>query len=1015
MSDENQNPEEEFNPAHNVGQDEFDKKIDTNFGSEDKKNSEAGAQGGLEGQEAAAADAGSESDDLEDRESRGAEWQNNTTEEDPIDRNSRISSFFRAKKNRGIIAFIIVCMAIMGIMFSLLSGALGIVNLKETVISKLAQRADNVMTHRMNRVMVKKMSQDFTTGCTIKVKCRYRGMSTLEVRKFNKRNIGNGVRVVTEPSIIPGRQKVVAIESYQPSSEVTIGKDGSVTGKTLKTYRASELKTAMKEVPQIGKAMITFYKPYVQYQSGKVARGMLKRVGVNLGKKKVTEGKGDTAAEKLNSQQNDLVDKSQGGGSQNATNTGNVSADEIPDDVDEEIQKRTDTLGEQASDPSQRPYTPSPGEPGYDPAFGSAGRTVEKQGGGLSPAAVANPLHFMMNYCTLRSLAKTANQVRKVEQVGKLIKFSMIFLTVADQLKAGDADGDTAETINVAMSILTTTDKNGLSGFDSAGYNWIERGAVRPGYGEDVTKFQNGGQAYGLLGGMVSATTSGFGPACKIANSSAVTVAAIAATVLSGGTAGAFAKVFQKGGATAAKTFIKNTVEEGVGKVIKRKIAQKVEGQTSAKLAWKAINNKFTKFGAVTTLFYFGTGPVMEVLARNGSNTTTKGLVGPDSGNAFISGVGAQNSKASQAQALEPITPAEAVDQDKGATKSTMARVKLEGVNQLDASNQYSFASRLAFALNPTLSKVDGVSSIGSGFNSLYSTAFGGFAQNAYAEDEAIKQYQYCQDEDYKSAKLDVATDPFCNPQYGFDMKIVSGSAYDPEKVVNYVYDNGLVDAEGEPTGEFSEFVKNCLENQASLGQNEEGKVLDECVSRDDKYRMMRMYCTDSSIDSDMTDQTVGNCATQDEETSDGDTSAAAGSGKWSGKTDLTEDMKEFLDELSKHTSYEPICTTSRGGEHSATSDHYSGNACDFGSVANEFGTNNAQPGVSVPRGDELAAAALIAAGVDPAEAKSKAKKGLTPGTDDVTATINGKTLRVQVIWKSADHYDHVHVGVKKQ
>lgn len=1034
MPDNTQKPNpDDFNPAKNAGQNDFDKIIDKNFSPGDEKMMEHRAQQGAErdlaSQENDAANSVNDKDtDLEDKESRGSQWQDNTTEEDPIDGKSRISSFFRGKKNKLVIGFIVACVTIMGIMFSVLSGALGLVNIKESIISKLSQRADNVMTVRSNRVLVKKMSQDFTTGCTVKVKCRYKGMSTLEVRKFNKRNIGNGVRVVTEPSIIPGRQKVIAIETYQPAGEVVVGKDGTVNGKTIKSYKAREIRTAMRDVPQVGKAMITFYKPYVQYHSGKVARGMIKRIGVNLGKKKVDEGKGDNAREKLNSQQSGLLDKVQGVDTQ----TLERSAD-LPDSVDESIEERSDTLGEQAGDPAKVPYTPSPDDPSFDTAFGNAAKAVEEQGGGFSVAAAVHPLHFMMNYCTLRTLVKSANQVRKVGQTLQLIRYSTLFFTLADQIKAGDADGDTAETINVAMSMLTTTDADGLSAFDSAGYNWIQTGTVSTGYGEDVSRFQNGGQAAGLLGSAVTATTSGLGPMCKIANSDAATigflllnVGGIAASVATGGAAAPLYAAARTGSATAVKTVAKEMVDrvvvKGITNTVSKKIKQKIAGQSKSKLAWKAVNNKLTRFGAVSAFFLYGTAPLIETLARTGSKTVTKGLVGPPSGNALVSGSGGLISKTSQAQGLEPITAEEAVEQDEVATKSTLTTAKLEGINHFDVSNQYSFSNKLALALTPAMSKFSNVGTVGSGFVGIYSTAFGGFSQKAYADSDAIKQYQFCKDEDYQSAGLDIATDPFCNPQYGFDMDIVRGSAYEPEKVVDYVYDNGFVDEEGEPVGEFADFVSKCLEGNTSIGQNDEGEVLEECVSREDKYRMMRMYCTDSSIDSDMKNETVGNCATKDADESSSATeeeTAPTGSGGWSveaGKDkNISSDLKNFMDEVAKHTSYEPIITTTTGGTHAAGSDHYSGNAGDFGSVANKFGTNNAQPGVSVPRGDELAAAALIAAGVAPDQARSKAKKGLSPGTDDVTATINGRQLRVQVIWKSTGHFDHVHIGIKRK
>ncbi len=149
----------------------------------------------------------------------------------------------------------------------------------------------------------------------------------------------------------------------------------------------------------------------------------------------------------------------------------------------------------------------------------------------------------------------------------------------------------------------------------------------------------------------------------------------------------------------------------------------------------------------------------------------------------------------------------------------------------------------------------------------------------------------------------------------------------------------------------------------------------------------------------------------------------ATGTGKWSlgpnanrAGAELTPLFSKFLDELAKYTSYEPIVTT--GTNHSQfsssgnVSDHWAGNGADFFHDANKFGTDNAQPGQDVPRGDEIAAAAFIAAGMDEATAKKRAKQG---NDEKYNGSFNSGGVRLQVIWKSdvgGNHHDHVHVGI---
>jgi hypothetical protein len=82
-------------------------------------------------------------------------------------------------------------------------------------------------------------------------------------------------------------------------------------------------------------------------------------------------------------------------------------------------------------------------------------------------------------------------------------------------------------------------------------------------------------------------------------------------------------------------------------------------------------------------------------------------------------------------------------------------------------------------------------------------------------------------------------------------------------------------------------------------------------------------------------------------------------------------------------------------------SDHWSGNAVDFGMPDNR-GTADG------PVGDRIAAAALVVAGVAPAEALARARAG---GLMNVV--VDG--MRVQVLWKTymgGNHHGHVHVGL---
>ena len=145
-----------------------------------------------------------------------------------------------------------------------------------------------------------------------------------------------------------------------------------------------------------------------------------------------------------------------------------------------------------------------------------------------------------------------------------------------------------------------------------------------------------------------------------------------------------------------------------------------------------------------------------------------------------------------------------------------------------------------------------------------------------------------------------------------------------------------------------------------------------------------------------------------------GDVAIAAGDGEFivdpganRPGADLAPELVGFVRRMAGFLPRPPIVTT--GTNHSPTttsgrpSDHWTGNAADFGSVRNGF------PASGGGYGDEIARAAFLAAGEPIATARANARRG-------GLFTIRRGGLRIQIIWKTLEggnHYDHVHVGVQ--
>ncbi|RKQ92971.1 3D (Asp-Asp-Asp) domain-containing protein [Solirubrobacter pauli] len=118
----------------------------------------------------------------------------------------------------------------------------------------------------------------------------------------------------------------------------------------------------------------------------------------------------------------------------------------------------------------------------------------------------------------------------------------------------------------------------------------------------------------------------------------------------------------------------------------------------------------------------------------------------------------------------------------------------------------------------------------------------------------------------------------------------------------------------------------------------------------------------------------------------------------------LLPELLELLERVAGIAGRDIVLTTGTNhGERTSSgriSDHVLGLAGDFGSVANQFPLGGGF-------GTRLAAAGLRAAGVSESEAWRLAQAG---GGHDVC--FDG--WRVQVIWRTGDHFDHVHIGLRR-
>lgn len=873
----------ELNPAYDPSQDEFQNIIDQNFSPGDQKmmqqraedgaasdiqnNSNSTAEDLLNGESSQSSK--NSPDDIQQSEQEGG-WKDNTTPQNSQGNKGGLARLKSSKAKIGaIMAGVGMMVAVLGLLSTLITGMLGLNNFKENILAKVSQRVTDAMERRSARIMAKKTTKEFTNGCTIKIKCRYRGFSEREIKKFNRRAGQHGYQLAqTNEKNWLGRYKVELIKfdpaNWEPSNPDKDYKN--LNGATI--LQADELRNEMKKSQRLRKAVVSFHKSNVEYFAGRTAKSVWLRTKTFLGKRTIKEPKGATEEDRQKYRQRQVIREAVSGEQVSIENKGGSlegtsglededrkkveEAQKQTDQVNDAISERTDQLNDAKADYEKSLAEPLEGTEDSKKIYGDKVESIRNMGGGL--AGMVNMAAWVQGFCTVKMLVAAANNARYISQALQLMRFGIMFGSVADRIKAGekDADGNAlANQVNVLMQKLNSKDSSGKTAFDSFGYNWASNGSVRIGKDEDIGKYQNGGQPPGLFGEVTQATVDKIpDTACKVAFSKWTVAVTIGLTLFP----------LARGAATVGKEAFELAAKEGIKKVLKDKIENAslkkfIKEQSESGAAGRVAASQ----GALYILFDLGIPPLISLISRSITNTVVTGdEFGRDVGNAAVAGFGAANTQVSKAQGMQPISTSEAIRYDKLAYQNQLRLAKEEGINQFDPTNRFSFANQLATTSLPVASQLSSINlttipSLLQNFSSIaLNTVFR--KANAITEDEA--QYKFCIDKVYKEA--DVAADPFCNPQYGMDPAISDGKNFDPEEVVEQLHNKGLIDDDGAPQGDFQTFIEKCMNSNAPLGEADD----DLCTKKDSQNNtLMRLYCQDSSVDTNMNDGEGASCA----------------------------------------------------------------------------------------------------------------------------------------------------------
>ena len=380
-------------------------------------------------------------------------------------------------------------------------------------------------------------------------------------------------------------------------------------------------------------------------------------------------------------------------------------------------------------------------------------------------------------YKAIEGLAYAAKAVRAFQ----LIRFAMLILNEADQIKAGVAKpSDTSYYGKMLTTETMSEDGTYKSATDSFGYKYAAYGEVGT-MSTSASQYLVGGGLTGKLSNIVSAINNHF------AGKSAKTVCNINQNefVQAGSLVLGVALLFVPG--VNAAIGIKD-VAQAVGLAIFNEATNLIPALLKDTLAGTVIS---------------------------------KNTVGESAGDALTSGSSSLMGELANEGGNAPLTPSQAVAYTNLSDQLTEESANEDRLTHspFDASDSNTFLGKIVFNLLPYMTKM---SSLTSTINSLI-----GFSGDSIASivssktkaDNSVAAYSMCQDSTYNS--LGIATDPYCNVVYGIPTEYLNEN---PTEVAQSLENSNDIDSQGNIiSNRYKEFVNNCInrDTNSPLGSND--------------------------------------------------------------------------------------------------------------------------------------------------------------------------------------------------
>lgn len=732
-----------------------------------------------------------------------SDWKNNVSSKAKSQIASKGLKNFVKKK--GAIMFITGTVGIGGLGIStLFSPALLIVHMKEVMVNKFNNQLAGMEVRTKAMMRMKTQVNSTTSGvCSkITIRCKYSTMSSKQVANFEKA----GIKVVGEKGLFGGRTK--------PTGYSFEGK--SITPDKFMEYYKSDSK--------FRSAVHVAYNPKYAGYTDSWWKKAAKKLG--LTKKKASLGNsGDSDADRMKQIQDDVKNTDKKAlAKSSADSSKDTDGDGIIDKTEDKDKKprASDAQGDiatgcsnimqfffsdcesdafddkqsQVEDEANKSTTSSDGsqksaakqilEEAAEDGESSIGKTM-----GINAVKITGAVDTA---CTFYMMVKAISFGAKVIRSAQLARYAMIYLNVADQIKAGTADEEDVAYLGDTLTTLTKdADGKEKSATESYGYKYSAYGdtGTMP---DSTNRFMAGGG----LAGTLSSVTTGINDIL--------------------------------GGAPDATCNFLNKPWVIVGSLAIGALAWAAEITPGAPIATAANAAKLVSMASLFAVGYFLPGLLTDIVAGVVVDDTT---VGEDAGDAIASGSSTIMTTAAQKGGNAPMTPNQAVEYEtiKEDIAAEYAEEDRIAYSPFDTTNSNTFAGKMVAWLIPFMSKI---SSLSSAINSIASIVTQSFSLIAPQTTKAAnaEEFTKCNDLYYSSTSqygLGLATDPFCNVYYGISPTSLTSA--DPVEVADYLLefkdpvtnsDMPLIDEEsGEPKDIYEDFVKNCIDRDDPLVKSE--------------------------------------------------------------------------------------------------------------------------------------------------------------------------------------------------